>query len=147
MFIGNRFLHDWASEWRSRRATTGKRLVQTSRIFFVFMTNVRNLINCLFSRENVYFRNTLSYFKKIVKNHTPPQIGLLVKSGKMSRLLFKYLPRTWGNFKTGLYSKVLATTLGGSHKLERQSMSRNENCKSAVRRNLANYWSPKLRFL
>ncbi len=36
-FCGKWFLHDWASEQRSRPATTWKRLVQTSRIFFVFM--------------------------------------------------------------------------------------------------------------
>ena len=75
VFLGKRFLHDWASEQRSRRATAWKRLVWTSRIFFVFMTNVRNLINCLFSRENVYFKNRFSYFKKIVKNPTPCKLG------------------------------------------------------------------------
>ena len=37
VFFGKRFLHDWASEQRSRRATAWKRLVRTSRIFFVFM--------------------------------------------------------------------------------------------------------------
>ena len=37
VFFGKRFLHHWASEQRSRRATTGKRLVWASRIFFVFM--------------------------------------------------------------------------------------------------------------
>ena len=44
-FLGKRFLHDWASEQRSRRATAWKRLVWTSRSFLVFMTNVRNLRN------------------------------------------------------------------------------------------------------
>ena len=37
VFSGKRFLHDWASEQRSRRATAWKRLVRASRIFFVFM--------------------------------------------------------------------------------------------------------------
>ena len=36
-FGGKRFLHDWASERRSRRATAWKRLVRTSRILLVFM--------------------------------------------------------------------------------------------------------------
>ena len=50
-FWGKRFLHDWASEQRSWRATAWKRLVRASRIFFVFIGKVRNLRNYLFSRE------------------------------------------------------------------------------------------------
>ncbi len=55
LIFGKRFLHDWASEQRSRRDTTVKRLVRTSRIFFVFMGKVTNPRN-QFSVENpTYF--------------------------------------------------------------------------------------------
>ena len=54
-FGGKRFLHDWASERRSRRATTGKRLVRTSRIFFVFMGKVTNMRNPCSVRNSTDF--------------------------------------------------------------------------------------------
>ena len=65
VFFGKRFLHDWASEQRSQRATAWKRLVRASRIFFVFRVKVRNLIIYLCSGENSYFRKIFSYFEKI----------------------------------------------------------------------------------
>ena len=91
-FLGKRFLHDWASERRSRRATTGKRLVRTSRIFFVFMGQVRNLRNP-FSVENpnpFYVKKSASYS---VATEEPPAVSWIQNVTPFSLKASRAVPR------------------------------------------------------